>query len=275
MVTIDDIRRIRDERDRTDRRLSIALAVLAPLSSIIIVIAILIGVFMFYAAGMTPPPQPIVSTWYSNDSVTHEIIYSNTYQIPRVTPVILGIIGTILVVGIAFIILEIYVMYRWLDARNKHFNRSREFFKAVSEYLGERIPEDVREDYNEFKGSVDAYWGFKRSEVGPVVWAILAGIFSLGTYMMFMLNIDYYTHRKFEEEVASKLSILLEKMGLKKATWKELYTEREVLLYALITILTLGIFTIYWFYAVTKDQNEHFENHYRYEDEIIEALEKL
>jgi len=82
-------------------------------------------------------------------------------------------------------------------------------------------------------------------------------------------------HRRIEEIATRKLNDLLSEMKFSNASWTEYLKERNVLLYALATILTLGIFTIYWFYAVTKDQNEHFMTHERFESKLISALENL
>jgi len=119
------------------------------------------------------------------------------------------------------------------------------------------------------------YLTIEREEVSAILWAILAGIFSLGIYILVLLSIDYYMHRRIEEMAVRKLNELLSKMGLSKAGWREYYEERNILLYALATLLTLGIFTIYWFYAVTKDQNEHFMTHERFESRLISVLERV
>ena len=48
--------------------------------------------------------------------------------------------------------------------------------------------------------------------------------------------------------------------------------ERSTILYVGLTIVTLGIFAIYWLYVLIKDPNAHFEHQRRTEDAILAAL---
>jgi len=279
MVTLDDIRRVSQEKRYTDRKLSIALAVLPPILGIGIIVFILIGVFGYFMAVAPHMPVSYTYTITNEESqlyrggLTNSLIKSQSLQMMA------PFIGGIFLIGIAFIIIvfiiEIYVMHRWLDARNKHFTRSIEFFKLVSDYVNDKVPEDAKEYAKEFRGSVDTLASWRRSEIGSIAWAILVAIFTLGVYLLTLLTIEYYTHRRLEMEVVNKLNNLFEKLNISKAEWLERFGEREVLLYALITILTLGLFQIYWFYAVTKDQNEHFDIHMKFEEDVIRSLEKL
>jgi len=279
MVTLDDIRRVSQEKRYTDRKLSIALAVLPPILGIGIIIFVLMGVFAYFWA--VAPHMPVSYTYtITNEggrlyqtNIPNSLIKSQSLQMMA------PFIGGIFIIGIVFVIIvfiiEIYVMHRWLDARNKHFTRSIEFFKLVSEYVDNKAPEDAKEYVKEFKGSVDTLASWRRGEIGSIAWAILAAIFTLGVYLLTLLTIEYYTHRRLEMETVNKLNNLFEKLNISKAEWLERFGEREVLLYALITILTLGLFQIYWFYAVTKDQNEHFDIHIKFEEDVIRSLEKI
>ena len=270
MVTIEDIRSLYRERSNTDRKISIGLTVVASLSTllaIIVIVAYIIAVLSIIASSGT-------SSIHISPTQYPSTIQSEKMMIPGMLG-ILSLIGGVILIGILFVVIEIYVFYRWLDARNKHFNRSREFYHAVAEYLNEKVSGEARDKIQEFKGSVDALWNMKRREIGSIVWAILAAIFSLGMYLLIHITIDYYIHRKLEEEVSIKLNDVFTALGLEKAEWREVFEEREVLLYALLTLLTLGLFQIYWYYVISKDQNEHFDTHSRFEEQVIGNLEKL
>ncbi len=48
--------------------------------------------------------------------------------------------------------------------------------------------------------------------------------------------------------------------------------ERSVMLYVGLTIVTFGLFAIYWLYVLIMDPNSHFEHQHRTEDAILAAL---
>lgn len=270
MVTIEDIRSLYRERSNSDRKISIGLTIIASLSTLLTIVVVIAYVIAMLSMIATPQTSPIeVST-----PEYPPTIQPGETMVPGILG-ILSLIGGVILIGILFVVLEIYVFYRWLDARNKHFNRSREFYRAVAEYLSERVSGDAKDKVEEFKGSVDTLWNMKRRDIGSVVWAILAAIFSLGMYLLMHITIDYYIHRKLEEEVSIKLNDVFTALGLPKAEWRETFEEREVLLYALLTLLTLGLFQIYWYYVISKDQNEHFDTHSRFEEQVINNLEKI
>ena len=269
MVTIEDIQRLYRERVNCDKKISIGLTIIASLSSllaVILIIVYMISAFMYFTPH-PPSPPPIGGENYTSN-------IPMPYQYPWIIG-ILSLISGAFAIGIIFLILEIYVFHRWLDSRNKHFNRSREFYKAVYEYIREKSPEDHGDKLYQLKGSIDTLYNLKRRDIGSIAWAILVAIFSLGIFLLAHLTIDYYLHRKIEEEVAYKLNDFFSSRGLPKVEWREDYEEREVLLYALLSLLTIGIFQIYWFYIISRDQNEHFDTHSKFEEEVINNLERL
>ena len=51
--------------------------------------------------------------------------------------------------------------------------------------------------------------------------------------------------------------------------------DRSFVLYLILTIITLGLFGIYWLYVLLKDPNEHFKHHILVEDQLFGQLESL
>jgi len=47
---------------------------------------------------------------------------------------------------------------------------------------------------------------------------------------------------------------------------------RSFILYLILTVITVGLFMIYWLYVLVKDPNEHFESQWEFEDNIVAAL---
>ena len=66
---------------------------------------------------------------------------------------------------------------------------------------------------------------------------------------------------KYENSITTALNKILDKKGVGRIEAVEIIEERNVLLYALITGLTLGIFGLYWLYAIASDYEKHFKHH--------------
>ena len=48
--------------------------------------------------------------------------------------------------------------------------------------------------------------------------------------------------------------------------------ERSLVLYAILTLVTFGLFAVYWLYVLIKDPNDHFDGHELVEPEILRAI---
>ena len=59
---------------------------------------------------------------------------------------------------------------------------------------------------------------------------------------------------------------------LLSGTWKSI-SERSYVLYLIISVL-LPAFAIWWFYVLIKDLNDHFDNEWMFEDNLMSGLQK-
>ena len=50
------------------------------------------------------------------------------------------------------------------------------------------------------------------------------------------------------------------------------HPEREFVTYAILTVVTCGIYGLYWTYAVIDDGNKHFDMQISWEDYILASL---
>ena len=44
--------------------------------------------------------------------------------------------------------------------------------------------------------------------------------------------------------------------------------------YAILTIVTFGLFGFYWLHALINDPSKHFDDQWLFEDTLIKALDK-
>jgi len=191
-------------------------------------------------------------------------------------------------------LLAIYLWwYNWLlySRRNNHFNRIKRLKVSLSELLEEKTEIE--------KGTLNKADSFLERKEAPrpnslfFVWLILSylgsfsnfsaplGILSfaaliVGLVVMYHLTTDYYYHEQGEIAFLQRVTTALGKKGITLTTTPSnpLHT-RSFGLYVFLSIITVGIFCLYWAYVIFKDPNQHFDTHQVWESELEGIVEKL
>ena len=93
-------------------------------------------------------------------------------------------------------------------------------------------------------------------------------------YLSSHLMATIYTHDLRWTAFVNSLAASMRVIGkeLKTPAANEPLKERSFVIYAILTFVTLGLFTIYWLYVLIKDPNNHFETHDAVEPEILRAI---
>jgi hypothetical protein len=88
---------------------------------------------------------------------------------------------------------------------------------------------------------------------------------------------DFYKHERREDGFWEDISKVLDKCGIKFSVPRRMepLPDRSFALYLILTILTMGLFGIYWLYVLLKDPNLHFRYHMQVEDQLLSALETV
>ena len=105
--------------------------------------------------------------------------------------------------------------------------------------------------------------------------SILAGIVHIMLYIL--LDGDLVTHDRAEGAIEHELSVIYTRLGAAVAEpdpsrmkAKHNYVGRIV-----ATILTCGIYALFWQYNVMTEANVHFEHNWRWEDSLAASVERL
>jgi len=53
------------------------------------------------------------------------------------------------------------------------------------------------------------------------------------------------------------------------------FPSRNTVVYAFLSLITLNLFTVYWWYTLSRDPNEHFKAHRLIEEEIASKIASL
>jgi hypothetical protein len=120
---------------------------------------------------------------------------------------------------------------------------------------------------------------------GPFGITLLFSLFVLGMELVALIASTYivnffmrttYTHDFRWNGFTTTTMMVLHKLGkVDSNRWEHRsLKERSMIKYAILTILTGGIFLLYWFYVLVDDLNKHFERQHLFEDmfkEIVQA----
>jgi len=180
---------------------------------------------------------------------------------------------------IAFIV-SIILIYKLVQRRNTHFKRQIFLFddiiaavKAIAVKKGVNIDLELASCERTVR-EVRA----EETEKSAALWAILSAIiFIADWYVRYFLMGDFYKHERREDGFWEDINKALNKCNITFSIPRRLVTlpNRSFVLYLILTIITLGIFQIYWIYVLLKDPNDHFEYHNKIENQFLSTLESV
>ena len=214
----------------------------------------------------------VAGAFYSEESVTmppKAIPYG--YRVNPYTSSGLLFFGvSIAVIGS---LINLYVIYKWIDRRNRHFKRVRILYRDLIGYLESKGKTKQAEAIRSILRQMEV----EEDEKSPILWVVLVLLVGiLVFYVLHFLNKDFHRHDSREKHIWEDVRGAFEEMGEPLVHRKISYIpDRSTLVYLVLTILTGGLFGLYWIYVTTKDPNEHFREHVMFEDELLEKIEKI
>lgn len=186
-----------------------------------------------------------------------------------------GISAALLILAIiAGTIISLYVFYKLIDRLNKHVKRTTVFYSIIADILDEiKSPNSAsfKTQVNELKVASE--------ERNPILWIILGLLFPpVFLYVYHFLNKDFVKHSNKEYVLFNVLNSEFKRVNLSTAlNPEELYRvpNRSTLLYIILSIITLGVFVLYWIYTLVNDPNRHFKSHSILEKRIIDGFTEM
>jgi len=185
------------------------------------------------------------------------------------------------------VIINLYVLYKWIKRRNEHFKRQLMVYRDIISILREISRErgiDISTQISLINREISEA-EIEETERSTALWIILGAILYVVVPVLFIIIIlyvyhfltkDFFVHERREDRIVTGIQEALGILGTKFA-YRRYYEipHRDTILYTILTIITLWIFSLYWVYVITKDPNEHFLEQRKWEDAMIGALEQL
>ncbi|NIR87395.1 DUF4234 domain-containing protein [Candidatus Bathyarchaeota archaeon] len=198
-------------------------------------------------------------------------------------PLLAGLTFLVLLLAIIGFIVFIILTYKLVKRRNTHFKRQiflTEDVVTAVKTIAAKKGIDVEVGLSSVERTVREAKA-EETEKGAVLWAILTAVPYVGSlaqwYVYYFLMKDSYKHERREDGFWEDLSKTLDKCGITFSVPRRTVTlpNRSFVLYLILTIITLGLFGIYWLYVLLKDPNEHFKYHAQIEDQLLSTLESV
>jgi hypothetical protein len=189
-----------------------------------------------------------------------------------------GLVGFILGI-IVYIILALLPWYKLIRRRTEHFKRDRILREGLISYIrgagSERGIEGQMSTELATMATVHSEANGEEDEKSPMLWIILSIITFglLGLYVSYFLTKDPHNHDvrqlAFMQQVQSSFSKLQKTIVF--PFWKAM-SGRSFFLYLVLTLLTGGLFALYWNYVLISDFNQHFRAQWQIEDQLVPNL---
>jgi hypothetical protein len=187
---------------------------------------------------------------------------------------------TILTCGIY----SLYVMYQLMRRDREHFQRRVELLDAATTYAWERAgergrQEEMRDSFERIALNMAVLRKQMTEFREPAIWVILdlisSGIARIVAYIL--LDGDLVTHDRAEGAIEAELSDLYTRLGAPtdapdpgRMKGKHNYVGRII-----VTIVTCGIYGLWWTYDVMVEWNRHYEHNWRWEDGLAASVQTM
>ncbi|UXD22236.1 hypothetical protein IPA_02795 [Ignicoccus pacificus DSM 13166] len=187
----------------------------------------------------------------------------------------IGFASIVIFIGAALVVavgIAVYLPYKLIKRRNEHFGRTLKFYRTLLDLLKHmKVDSGI---VNRIEVTVIDMEQESQPR-NPFLWILLEYLFAPVTFYVYhFLNKDFYKHEQREIEIYRNLRIALSEVGISIPQMNPTIPSRSTILYIIATLLTGGVFGLYWLYTLIKDPNEHFKQHRYVESELIAAIER-
>ncbi len=172
----------------------------------------------------------------------------------------------------------IVVLYRLISRRDEHLRRENAMNLNLLQAVKERVQAKGIDPHS--LPEVAALESAVRQKAeqegakGAALWLILSLVTGIaGLYVWYFLTVDFYWHEQRQVDVVNKANQVLQRVGAPTfIQYSPVLPERHYWLNLLASVMTIGIWGIFWYYRILSDPNRHFENQWAFEDRLPSAI---
>ncbi len=186
---------------------------------------------------------------------------------------VLGSLGLISSIGFS------YMVFRVIDGQNYHSGREQALLSEAIGVSRSRAPKDdmrIILPLNSAEQDLLQVVAKSRERSG-FLWALLTTLPYLGwiflIVVLVLLTEESTVHLRTEQPLLEDLDRTVKGLGSPGLSLSaQRQTPRNAGLFAIVSILTLGVFTLFWTFLLVQDQETHFSYHATFEKSLLQAL---
>lgn len=260
----DDVLQNIEKSKTSDRQLSNIwlLVYFVPIISSIVTI----GFAIFSVLSVVSTNYPFISFTEYNDL---EIFSESTY-----------ILMLFLISILIFFVVNILLTYELIKRRNLHFARQNILFNNLKLDLDSLVEhKSIKEETNfQNDNNILNELKVKENRKDPILWAVLSAFLPIVSwYVNYFLMKDFYNHERREEIFWDNLVSMFKSIDVNFTVPSriEIIPKRSFELYLILTIITCGLFGIFWIHILLRDPNEHFKYHIEIENVLKSSINSI
>jgi hypothetical protein len=190
--------------------------------------------------------------------------------------------GVTVGIGLVAQILIVILIYKLFNRNNMH-NRRESMLRAATVDMFKRraaekgISQSIASQIQTME-SINYESRAYEPERSAALWAILP-ILPLVGWIFMLIALYYLTsyppgHDRRWHAFTQQAQYAGSQLGMNMVlpSWRSL-PERSFIIYFILTIVTLGLFMIYWYYVIIKDMNEHYRSQWQFEDQLLREIQ--
>ena len=177
---------------------------------------------------------------------------------------------------ITFGIYSYVVIWRLVSRRDRHFRRIARLTEDAGVYLRDRGADegvDVEGVLTRLK-RVERSTRLYAYERGATLWTLLVFLAGIALWVLwYVLMDDFQKHEEDEETIVSAINHGLGLLGQEaNLTYERQVPARRFWEFMILTLITFGIYGIYWLYCMVEDGNRHFRAQAEWETQLAAAI---
>ncbi|KXA89918.1 hypothetical protein AKJ57_04705 [candidate division MSBL1 archaeon SCGC-AAA259A05] len=196
-----------------------------------------------------------------------------------------------IIIGIASYVISIallvYPLFHLIKRRTVHFKRDSELRRGILQFLRAKAEE---KDFGNMDSNISAMKLIseistikmmhirsdeEEDEKPAALWTILSFLvpFSM-IYVLYFLTKDPQNHDQRQVSFYKQVKTTASRLDMEiEVSDRRQIEKRSFALYFIVSMITFGLFQVYWYYQLITDFNRHFKAQWEVEDQIVSSLE--
>jgi hypothetical protein len=178
----------------------------------------------------------------------------------------------------------LYVTYQLVRRSRDHNRRRLELLDAATTYAWEQaqargLGDELRPNFDRIGSHLGVLRQMTSDFRDPVIWTILALVASTIVHVILyvLLDQDLVKHDSNEGAVEAELATIYGRLGasVQQPDPSRVKAPHNYVSRIVVTIVTCGIYSLWWLYDVMTDWNKHFEINWVWEDSLANAVQSM